>query len=145
VLEVTLSAATLALPLSDIRRIRWTRWAEGLAAPRLRSVLRPAEVQWDGHKLVVRAGDRVWRSLRPASPPHEVQCGAAAGRAWLGLVPPGGAGARSIWFTAPATALARDPLAAAPADAAVEVDAAGFEALFEAFVCRLDRLPTPPG
>lgn len=143
-LGVALGASTLWLPLTDIRRIRWTRWAQGLAASRVATALRPAEVLWDGHKLVVRAGERVWRSLRPASPPHEVRCGADAGRAWLGLVPPGGARSRSIWFAAPATALASEPLSESPADAPVEVDAAAFEALFEAFVCRLDRLPKAP-
>ena len=142
---VGIAVATLlvVVPTLDTRQRRWLDALRRLEQPRQRAVSRPASLRFDGRKISIRAADRVWRSLRPANPPHEVVVAYdESGWAWLGLVPPSQRGARRpepLWFRAPADRLADRPEPtprAEPGGEAMTLEAEGWATLRAAVAAR---------
>ncbi len=127
-------ALAVLLPISDIRRARWRRAAQGLAAGRQVSQPAAAEVTWDGTRLMVRAEARQF-SVRPA------EAAAAVGRddqgAWLALAP-GGRGKQALAFRAAAVdrPLPSRPCPASP-DRVVTVAAPDWDELTQALAPRV--------
>ncbi len=100
-LGVLIGLLTMIVPVSDVRKRRLIAWARRLAEPGERFVPRPGSLHFDGRKLTIRADERVWRSLRPGTPPAALVVGARKERQFfLGLVPPG-RGSEGLWFTCP--------------------------------------------
>jgi len=135
-----LALLLLVVPLPEHLKRRLLAWARGLGQPKELPIRVPAELSWDGAKLVVRSEGRVWRSLRPRKAACRVVVGEATGRALLGLVKEGAARDRALWFTAPREAVGEtyDPLITTPgfdpsaASDTIEVSGPTFAALHEA-------------
>lgn len=153
-LAAVVALSLLVLPLPDYKKRRLLASAERLAEPRRLPAPSPGALAYDGAKLVIRSGDRVWRSLRPRQPQHEVLVGVDADRVALGLVRPGGKRSDPLWFVTPRTAVPAtyDPVATdpryAPGDIGevVAVDGAAWAALHEAlWDPTTGGLPRPPG
>ena len=135
-------ALTLFLvPIPDVRKRRWLAAAARLGEPTQRAIRAEAELHYDGKKLTVRSGGRVWRSLRPANPPHDLVVRLEDDLLLLGLVP-AGKRADTVWFAAPAAEVAEPPPltpeASTPAPGeAMALDGAGWTLLY-------DGLTVPP-
>lgn len=104
VLGVLVAVAMIFVPLSEVRQIRWKRRIQRMREPRMDTVEVAARLSFDGQKITVRHGeeDRVLKSLRPSSPPHEVRWGRWGRGLALGLVPSSGKKRAALWLTGPA-------------------------------------------
>ncbi len=139
ILGVTIAFSLVVIPMPRSRRRRWQDRLRAKTEPveRVRRV--PAEVRFDGRKLVVRANDRSWKSLRPTSPRCKLVVQQDGTSLWLGLVPPGRGGDEGVWFSTDAQSVVEtfDPLTPAEltgaAPTACFVDGAAWAHLHEVF------------
>lgn len=144
-LGVLVGLATMVVPVSDVRKRRLLAASRRLAEPRERFVPAVGSLNFDGRKLTITSLERVWRSLRPASPPVDVVVGvsdAAPERVYLGLIAPTKAGKDAgLWFASArprelpeGVTIAPVQLSGEPPGQTVEVEPDAWLALHEAFV-----------
>jgi hypothetical protein len=138
---VLTALSSLLVPLGEVRRRRWLRNLDAMAAPTTSMEPRPATLDFDGRKASIRVDGLVWRSLRPFDPTGSVRVLGVGERLWLGLVPPAGRKRDQLWFSASAHQLADrispEEYADEPPDVGMHLEPDGFCEVYEAFIYRL--------
>jgi hypothetical protein len=134
-LAASFMLAALFLPVTDGRKREWRTRLQGRGARVRRVESRAAQVRYDGRRVAVLSDGKVWRRVLVDRSEHGMAVRADDGAAWLGLVPPSGRKAESLWLVARDETLRRELPAATEVvdeqrvDAAVVVDAATWREL----------------
>lgn len=131
-LAATFMLGALFLPVTDSRKREWRTRLQGRGARvrRVRRVeARAALVRYDGKRVAVLDEGKVWRRVLVDRGEHAMAVRAQDGAAWLGLMPPSGRKAESLWLVARDERLRRELPAGTEVldldrvDAAVVIDA----------------------
>lgn len=103
-------ASALVLPVSEVTKSAWRSRLRRLRTRREREVRLPGSIVYDGKRLILRegspqAGDKKLRRVLVDRDEHRVEHARRGADACLGVRPPSGRKADSIWICTPAADL----------------------------------------